>query len=138
MRKILMLALVTALTGATSECQLMQSIDSLQTIASGSVSPGQVYIATNLYVGAAGTVNQYLALPLCPTATPLCRTQSTSQRIFSNLLQARKAVRSLDAYVDANPGAPVPVSNYNVLVIALQTMNGLVKANASALAAVAK
>jgi hypothetical protein len=126
---------VVALTGATSECQISQDINSLEVIAAGSVSASQVYTATNIYVAAAGTARQYLALPLCPQAAPLCRTQPVAQAVYSNLLAADKAVRQLDAYVDANPGQAVPVSYYNVLVTALQTMNALVKANTSAVAA---
>jgi hypothetical protein len=132
------LLVAIGLTGATSNCQVVQDINSLTTILSGSVSPSQVVIATNLYNAAAGTAYQYLKLPLCPTAAPLCRTQIISQSVYNNVAVASKAVKALDAYVDANPGQAVPVSNYNALVIALQALNGLVQANSAALAAATK
>jgi hypothetical protein len=129
------LLVAIGLTGATSQCEFTQTIGNLETIASGSVSASQVYIATNIYVSIAGTISQYLALPLCPTSAPLCRTKATSQTLARDDLVAYNAVKALDAYVDANPGQAVPVSNYNVLVVALQGINALVQANQGAIAA---
>lgn len=134
----LLLCGALALCGATSECQVAQDINSLEVIASGSVSANQVLIATNLYSAAAGTAHQYLILPVCPKATPLCRSQITSQLVVSNDAVAYKAVQALDAYVDANPGQAVPVANYNALVVALQALNGLVQVNSSAINAAVK
>jgi hypothetical protein len=117
------------LTGglALSGCN---TISNLYTIASGSASPSQVYVAANAFDAVEGTATQYLRLPLCPQSQPVCRTKTTSQVVYNNVKTARAARNALEAYMTANPGAPVPVSNYNILVTALQTLNALVAANA--------
>lgn len=116
-----------SLCGQTSGCT---TISNLYTIASGSASPNQVYIAANAFDGIEGTATQYLLLPLCPKGAPVCRTGATSSAVYNNIVAARAARNALEAYMTANPGAPVPVSNYNILVTALQTLNALVQANA--------
>lgn len=127
------LALAPALTGAS--CQAITDIENLSTIASGSVTPNQVFVAANAFDAIEGTANTYLSLPLCPQGMPICRTKTTSQTVYTNILTARKARNSLESYMNANAGAPVPVSNYNVLVTALQTIGALVQANSAAISA---
>jgi hypothetical protein len=105
------------------------TINNLETIASGSVSPQQVYIAANSFDAIEATATQYLKLPLCPQGSPVCRTQLSSQTVYNNVKTARSARNALEAYMNANPGASVPVSNYNVLVTSVQTLNALVAVN---------
>lgn len=116
------LGLALALTGCST-------LSNLETIASGSVSPQQVYIAANSFDAIEATATQYLGLPLCPQGTPVCRTQVSSQTVYNNVKTARGARNALEAYMGANPGAAVPVSNYNVLVTSVQTLTALVAVN---------
>ena len=127
MKRMIAIATVLALGGCTT-------LGNLYTVATGSVTPNQVYIAANAFDAAEGTATQYLRLPLCPKGEPVCRTQTTSQVVYNNVKAARSARNALEGYMTANPGAPVPVSNYNILVTAMQTLNALVQANAPAAA----
>lgn len=130
---IIALAMSPALMGAS--CQVLTDIENFQTIASGSVSPAQVYTVANAFDAIEGTATTYLRLPLCPNGAPVCRVQSTSQTVYTNVVLARRARNSLEAYMNANAGAPIPVSNYNVLVTALQTIGALVNANSATIQA---
>lgn len=98
------------------------TIQNLETIASGSVSPQQVLVAANSFDAIEATATTYLNLPTCPIAQPICKTQSVVATLVPQIRNARSARNQLEAYMTANPGQAVPVSNYNVLVTGINTL----------------
>jgi hypothetical protein len=104
------------------------TLSNLETIASGSVSANQVYVAANAFDAIEATATNYLQLPPCPTAAPVCRTSSIVAVIVPQVRNGRVARNQLEAYVNANPGQAVPVSNYNVLITTVNTLQGALAA----------
>jgi hypothetical protein len=119
MRKILAIgALAIGLAGCTT-------LNNLSTIASGSVSPQQVLVAANAFDAIEVTATNYLSLPTCPVATPICKTAAVAKTLVADIRTGRSARNQLEAYMTVNPGQVVPVSNYNVLISAVNTLQTL-------------
>ena len=93
----------------------------LSTLEGTTVSPTQVIVAGNSFDAVEATATNYLLLPLCPGAT-LCRTQAATSAIIPAVRAARTARNQLEAYVNANPGSPAPVSLYNTAIAALNAL----------------
>lgn len=93
-------------------------------VASGSaVTPQEVYIIANAFDAVELTAKSYDQLPLCSTSgTYACRTMSVVRVIDRAVRTGIVARRALIAYVTANPGHVVPVTNYNALVVAVNTV----------------
>ncbi len=70
-------------------------------------TPGQEYIGLNAYLAGVKVATQYLRLPLCPTAAPLCRTQAMSQRVYDNLKAARAGKAQIIAALQNNSTVPL-------------------------------
>lgn len=74
-------------------------------------TPNQEYVGLNAYLAAVKTANNYLLLPLCPTGSPLCRTQSLSQSVYSALRSARVARKQITlALEQAQPASLTAIS----------------------------
>lgn len=69
-------------------------------------TPNQEYVGLNAYYAAVKTATNYLALPLCPTAT-LCRTQTLSQSVYSALRSARVARKQITVALEQAQPAPL-------------------------------
>lgn len=112
MKKLWLIALL-ALGGCTT----------LQLATGSDVSPNAVYVAANTFDGAEAAATAYLKLPLCSAnVSYACRTTAGVTAVVAAIRAGRTARNQLEAYVNANPGAVVPVSNYNALVTAVNTI----------------
>ena len=110
------------LATATSGCATIQKLESL---AGASVSPTQVIVAANSFDAIESTAANYLRLPLCPQAAA-CKSDAGVKAIVPAIRAARKARSQLEAYVNANPGQPAPVSLYTALTTAVSALQSAV------------
>jgi hypothetical protein len=94
---ILGLVVALGLTGATANCNLDPNV----------ATANQAVIAINTYNAAVATGTNYLRLPLCPTAAPVCRTQALSQSVYSALKSGRAARTQLITALAADQSAPI-------------------------------
>ena len=125
MKVLYLLPLAVALAG----CQTLQDASNVLGVVTGSsVTAQQVDVAASSFDALEGTAAQYLRLPLCPGAT-LCRTQAVSQTIYTKLKAGRSARIALEGQVQN--GGNGSVSNYNVLVTAISTIQALIPAGAA-------
>lgn len=93
------------------------------------VSPNAVYVAANSFDAAETAATGYDELPLCSATTSVaCRTTSGTASVDTAIRQGITLRNELEAYVTANPGALVPVSNYNALLAVVSTINSVVQA----------
>lgn len=93
----------------------------LATLEGTTISPTQVIVAANSFDAAEATATNYLRLPTCPAAK-LCKTQAGINAIVLAIRSGRKARSDLEAYVNANPGQPAPVTLYDALTAAVSTL----------------
>ena len=96
----------------------------LSLLTGSSVTAQEIIVAGNTFDAIEATATNYLKLPLCPQAT-VCRTQAASAAIYPAVKSARQARATLEAAVAANPNAALPISNYNVLMTAINTLQSL-------------
>lgn len=113
-------ALAVILAAGLSGCAQLHTAVTLSTL---SVTPQQIYVAGNLFVGLEKTATNYLKLPACP-ATPVCRDPVTVKKVDAAIRTAAPAVTQLVSYAKS-PSGPVPISAYNVVVTATQTLQTL-------------
>ena len=93
----------------------------ISTLEGTTISPTQVIVAGNSFDAIEATATNYLRLPLCPGAK-LCRTASATAAIIPAVRSARTARNQMEAYVNANPGQPAPVSLYNTAITAINAL----------------
>jgi hypothetical protein len=93
----------------------------VSTLEGTTVSPTQVIVAGNSFDAIEATATNYIRLPLCPAAT-LCRTAAATKAIVPAVRAARTARSQMEAYVNANPGSPAPVSLYNTAITAINAL----------------
>lgn len=114
-------------------CLLFMSLGGCATLklsTGSSVTPNAVYVAANAYDAAVVSATNYDRLPLCTANTSLvCRTTAATKSVDAAIRAGRTYRNQLIAYVNANPGEVVPVSNYNALVGAISTIQTYVSTN---------
>ncbi len=93
------------------------------------ISPQQLLVAGNAFDALELSAVNYLNLPLCPTGKPVCRTTTVSKSLKKAVLSARSARSKLEAFVNANPGSPIPVSLYQTVETAVVTLQNLISQN---------
>ena len=120
MRKLLLALPLVALSG----CAQLQT---LETVATGTVSANNVYLAGNAFAVAQATATQYLKLPTCPAATGVCKTQAGVNAVVPAIRAAYTAVTAMNNA--ANGGATaVPVSVYATATTAISALQAAITA----------
>jgi hypothetical protein len=120
MRQLIGLALLIPLGGCTDP---FSTIEAAFGVATGNVPASSVYVAANSFDVAQSSAKVYISLPLCTTGGPVaCRTQAATLAVDKAVRSGRSLRNQLEAYVNANPGATVPVSNYNALLATITTI----------------
>lgn len=110
-------------------CLALGACSTLKLVTGSSVTPNAVYIAANAYDAAVVSATAYDKLPLCTTnVSYVCRTAATTATLDAAIRNGRSLRNQLIAYVNANPGEVVPVSNYNALVAVIGTIQTYVGA----------
>lgn len=88
-----------------------------------SVTPQSVIIAANTFDGIEVTAKNYLLLPWCTTGgATICKTPAGVNAIVPAVRSGRSARNQLEASINANPGAPVSITPYNVLTAAISSL----------------
>lgn len=120
MKKLLLVGLL-----ALGGCANLQN--DLNVLSGSSVTPQQVVVAGNAFDAVEATATTYLKLPGCPatTAVPVCRSAAAAVQIAAAIRTGRAARNAMEGFVNAAPGTPAPVSNYNTLMTAISTLQSL-------------
>lgn len=118
------LFLAGALALALSGCAQIQTAETLSTV---SLTPNQIYVAGNLFVGLEKTATNYLKLPACP-ATPVCRDPTVVKKVDAAIRAAAPAAAQLVAYAKS-PSGPVPVSAMDIVTAATSTLQSVFGGN---------
>lgn len=114
------LSLALGLTGCLGSNDIATIDAAIATLNGASVSPRQIYVAGNLFVGLEKTATNYLRLPPCPKAA-ICRDPAAVKVIDPAVRSGAAAAKQLVAYA-RSPSGPVPVSAYAVVVTAAKTL----------------
>jgi hypothetical protein len=125
MKKLLIgLGLLASLGGCTT-------LSNVESFVSGSgVSANDVYIAANSFDAVQSSAKIYIQLPLCATGGPVvCRTQANTVAVDKAIRAGRNYRNTLEAFVTANPGKLVPISNYSALLATISQIQTYVGAS---------
>ena len=96
----------------------------ISTLTTATVSPTQVSVAINGFIAAEATAKNYILLPTCPQAAPVCKTAQGVKNIDIAVRSARKASTAITNYAISNgAAAPVPVSLFDALTTSVTSLN---------------
>jgi hypothetical protein len=114
------------LAGASAfACLALAGCSAVTTLTSPALTPTQVIVAANSFDAIEATATNYLGLPTCPTATPVCKTAAGVAAIVPAIRAGRAARVTLEAAVNSGGSTPVPVSAYTTLTTAVGTLQAL-------------
>lgn len=127
--RVILGAAALALMLGGCAAQLQDAGNLVGALTGSDASPNAVYIAANSFDAIEIQATAYDKLPLCSTASSFaCRTTSGTAAVDVAIRQGVALRNKLEAYVEANPGALVPVSNYNALTAVITTITNIVQA----------
>ena len=104
------------------------ALSGCNTINPNAISPQQLLVAANSFDALESTATNYLKLPLCGTVK-VCRDPNVSKSLAKAVRAARSARTQLEAYANANPTTPIPVTLYQTVSTAVTTLQNILITN---------
>lgn len=98
----------------------------ISTLTGASVKPQAALVAANSFDALETVATGYLQLPLC-TTTPIaaCRNQTAAAKIGPAVRSGRTARNQIEALLQANAGAAIPVASLNTLQAAIAALQSI-------------
>jgi len=109
-----------ALALSLGACSNMQTL--YGEVTSTSISPQAALAAANAFDALEVTATAYLSLPPCGGAIVTCRNATAVKNIVPAVRSGRTARNAIEALLQSNSGAAIPIANYNTLEAAIQTL----------------
>jgi hypothetical protein len=103
----------------------LSGCSAVTTLTSPALTPTQVIVAANAFDAIEATATNYLSLPTCPTATPVCKTAAGVNAIVPAIRTGRAARNTLEAAVNSGGATPLSVSTYTTLTTAITTLQAV-------------
>ena len=108
---------------ALAGCSTIQA--AIGVVTGTTVTPGAAVIAANAFDAVEATGTVYLQLPTCPTATPICKSQSAVNAIVPAIRTGRTARNALEGAVMAANGSPVSATLLSALQAQTSTLQAI-------------
>jgi hypothetical protein len=81
-----------------------------------------VIVAANAFDVLESSATNYLTLPTCPTATPVCKTAVAVAAIVPSIRAGRTARNTLEAAVNSGGSTPISVSVFATLTASITAL----------------
>ena len=91
MKKLLIISALALSLGGCAGTRVGDFIGTIESAATGTVSPEAIYIARNSFDTVEVSATNYLKLPRCPTQAPFCREPSITPQLIDALRSGRDA-----------------------------------------------
>lgn len=122
MKKILVIAALALSLGGCQGTKFGDFVATVQSAASGSVSPEAIYIARNAFDTVEVSATNYLALPRCPKQAPFCREPSITPQLIDAVRSGRDARNAATAFLKQHPNELGSQGLYDALTTATSTI----------------
>jgi hypothetical protein len=98
----------------------------ISTLTGASVKPQSALVAANSFDALETIATGYLELPPCTTTQlAACRNQTAAAKIGPAVRSGRTARNQIEALLQANAGAAIPVASLNTLQAAIATLQSI-------------
>lgn len=122
MKKIfLVLAVALTLSGCAGT-KLGDFISTVESVATGTVSPEAIYIARNAFDAVEVSATNYLTLKRCPTNAPFCRNPEATKQLIPAIRSGRDARNAATLFLKQHPNQLGSQGLYDALTQATATI----------------
>jgi hypothetical protein len=121
MKKLLIIALALSLGGCAGT-KVGDFIGTIESAATGSVSPEAIYIARNAFDTVEVSARNYLSLPRCPKQAPICRDPSVTPQLIDAVRSGKDARNAATVFLKQHPNQLGSQGLYDALTTATSTI----------------
>lgn len=127
MKKIIIAALALSLGGCATQFgeRISSAISTIESVASGTVSPQAIYIARNAFDTVEVSATNYLNLKRCPTNAPFCRDPSATAQLIPAIRSGRDARNAATLFLKQHPNQLGTQGLYDALTTSTDTIKGI-------------
>lgn len=121
MKKLLIIALALTLSGCAGT-RLGAFIATVESAATGTVSPEAIYIARNAFDTVEVSATNYLTLKKCPTNAPFCRDPVATAKLIPAIRSGRVARNNATQFLKDHPNQLGTQGLYDALTSSTDTI----------------
>jgi hypothetical protein len=125
MKKVLLIIAIGLTLANCQGTKLGNFVATIESAATGTVSPEAIYIARNAFDTAEVSATNYLNLKRCPVNAPFCRQPIATQPIIDALRSGRDARNAATLFLKQHPNQLGTQGLYDALTTATDTIKGI-------------
>lgn len=127
MKKILIIALALTLGGCATQFgeRISSIVSTVESVASGTVSPQSIYIARNAFDTVEVSATNYLTLKKCPINAPFCRDPIATAQLIPAIRSGRDARNAASLFLKQHPNQLGTQGLYDALTTSTDTIKGI-------------
>jgi len=125
MKKIIGILILTLALGGCQGTKFGTFIATIESAATGTVSPEAIYVAANTFDAVEVTATNYLTLKKCPTGAPFCRDPVATKALIPAIRSGRVARNNALQFLKDHPGQLGTQGLYDALTSATDTIKSI-------------
>lgn len=122
MKKILVVIALSLTLSGCAGTRLGDFIATVQSAATGTVSPEAIYIARNAFDTVEVSATNYLLLKRCPTNAPFCRDPAATKQLIPAIRSGRDARNAASLFLKQHPNQLGTQGLYDALTTSTSTI----------------
>lgn len=122
MKKILIITALALSLGGCAGTRLGDFIATIQSAATGSVSPEAIYVARNAFDAVEVSATNYLTLKRCPVNAPFCRDKEATKQLVPAIRSGRDARNAATQFLKEHPNELGSQGLYDALTTSTDTI----------------
>lgn len=122
MKKILVVIALSLTLSGCAGTRLGDFIATVQSAATGTVSPEAIYIARNAFDAVEVSATNYLLLKRCPTNAPFCRDPAATKQLIPAIRSGRDARNAASLFLKQHPNQLGTQGLYDALTTSTATI----------------
>lgn len=122
MKNILAIALLAVSLGGCAGTRFGTFISTVESAATGTVSPEAIYIARNAFDAVEVSATNYLLLTKCPVKAPFCRDKGATAKLIPAIRSGRVARNNASQFLKDHPNQLGTQGLYDALISSTDTI----------------
>lgn len=125
MKRLFLIVALSLSLGACQGTKFGNFIATIESAATGTVSPSAIYIARNAFDAVEVSATNYLSLKRCPTNAPFCRDPVATSQLIPAIRSGRDARNSATTFLKEHPNQLGSQGLYDALTASTDTIKGI-------------
>lgn len=127
MKKLLIILLSLSLAGCATQFgeRIGNVVSTIESAATGTVSPQAIYIARNAFDTIEVSATNYLTLKRCPTNAPFCRDPNATAQLIPAIRSGRDARNAATLFLKQHPNQLGSQGLYDALTTSTDTIKNI-------------